>query len=89
MAIDSNPKRGFRSGREMLACLAGSSLMVLLILSVLYVTDSTAVYTLTWAAVTSIGGIGGWVWQRWGRERFPLRSAPRFQPAKLFRIPRG
>jgi len=89
MAIDNNPKRGFRSGRELLACLTTIVTMVLLMQWVLIATDSTVAYTLSWIAMAVLSGLCGCAWQRWGRQRFPLKSQPRYQPTRLFRSPQA
>lgn len=86
MQIKNDPKSGFRSGREMLACLSAVILLVLLTQATRLVTDSEIIYALVAAAIAVIGGFAGWTWQRWGRARFPLKSVPRLQPARVVRL---
>lgn len=73
----------------MLACLAAAVLLGLLIVAIRLTSDSTMTFAIAFILCVSLGGLGGWAWQRWGREHIPLKSTPRMQPSKMFRQPSG
>lgn len=89
MTVQNNPKRGFRSGREMTACLSCGIFLGILVTAVQINSDSTAPVMFAFLACVTVGGLGGWAWQHWGRERFPLKAHPMLRPSKMFQQPSG
>lgn len=70
----NNPKRGFRSVRELVALPVAGSLLGLLVAVAKIGGASNATTFLVAGAVMLAAVAGGWWWQYRGRERFPLRS---------------
>lgn len=71
----------------MAICLALIVVLVLLLQLAWIATNSTVAYALICSVTAVLSGLGGWAWQRWGRERFPLKSPPRVRPSSIFQSP--
>ncbi len=70
----NNPRRGFRSIRELVVLPLAGSLLGLLVAAAKIGGASTAALLIVVGAVMLAAVAGGWWWQYRGRERFPLRS---------------
>lgn len=70
----NNPRRGFRSVRELVALPVAGSLLGLLVAVAKTSGASNATTLVVAGAVILTAVASGWWWQYRGRERFPLRS---------------
>ena len=72
----NSPKRGARSGRELLTVMIAAMLASSLC-SVFFAVMAGSTALLASFAVLCVSGSGGFWWQYRGRQRFPLKAEPK------------
>ena len=80
--MHQHKQRGFRSRREKWTLTTISGILTFIVVMKAQIQEPPLVEILAWSlAIWLPAIIGVWVWQRWGRKRFPLPPSSEHQPA--------